>query len=834
MPLATERTTFSLDVPGRYTCNTLAEALDSTKTAKDPKKGPPDPDARDFDIIVIGGGTFGLAFASHLFNQDQRHQHRILILEGGLFTFPEHFQDLPMLNTGEVWGVPWNSDSPQPQDQVFPGLAYCVGGRSVFWGGWSPRFIDSELPSPPWPASVVNDLTQPVLNVGGKAISYLDQAAEEVGADATNDFVSGPLQDAMRAALFKALKARPADPKTRLTGQFGKLDAEAALEAPLAVESTSPRAGYMPFNKWSSVPLIIRAARAAYIECPDDDVKKRLMLADESHVISLQRSGRRITGVVTNKGTVPLPDGGQVFLALGTIENTRMALASLPNQNQLIGRNLMAHLRSNLTFRVPRQVFGDALDPARHPEAAELQVSALFVKGVHTHDDGSLGHFHLQITASGVGQTGRDSEEELWKKIPDTDLLDRFKGLTDKWVVVTIRGIAEIVGDKTSPDPRNRVALDQGGPQGPYDYGQPRARVRLDVLPAGSKELRLWDTMDQVSREVALMFAGKGPIQYLSKQGDGAWQDVPPDAPFVRDSLSSTHHESGTTWMGDATTPSVTDDLGRFKETDNLFALGPSLLPTMGSPNPVLGGVALARRTSDKLVSMLQDAPPALEPGFAYLFDGTERMFKAWQLAGQGKFTLVDGMLFAEPGNDLGLLYYSAQNFSNFTLKLEFRMTDGNENSGVFVRFRDPRQRVPDRNDPAKSYDYANKAFVGVDTGFEVQIDDLARGNPQSGIPDGLDESRTGAIYHVPIGNQQDKQVYQRPPKLVAGNWNTYEVTVNGNTYTAVLNGLQTSTFTNTDAFRGKPASADPASGYVGIQSHTGRVVFRNIRIKPV
>src|SRR5207249_3443153 len=102
-------------------------------------------------------------------------------------------------------------------------------------------------------------------------------------------------------------------------------------------------------------------------------------------------------------------------------------------------------------------IFGATLDPAKHPEAAELQVSALFVKGIHQHDDKTLGHFHLQITASGVGETGRDSEEELWKKIPDVDLLDRFRGLTDAWVVVTIRGIAEMIGDKTSADPRSRI-----------------------------------------------------------------------------------------------------------------------------------------------------------------------------------------------------------------------------------------------------------------------------------------------------------------------------------------------------------------------------------------
>jgi hypothetical protein len=72
-----------------------------------------------------------------------------------------------------------------------------------------------------------------------------------------------------------------------------------------------------------------------------------------------------------------VPPHGNVFLALGTIENTRFALSTLPNTQGLIGRNLMAHLRSNLTIRIPRANFGAVLDPARNPE---LQVSALFVK----------------------------------------------------------------------------------------------------------------------------------------------------------------------------------------------------------------------------------------------------------------------------------------------------------------------------------------------------------------------------------------------------------------------------------------------------------------------
>ncbi len=112
------------------------------------------------------------------------------------------------------------------------------------------------------------------------------------------------------------------------------------------------------------------------------------------------------------------------------------------------------------------------------------------------------------------------------------------------------------------------------------------------------------------------------------------------------------------------------------------------------------------------------------------------------------------------------------------------------------------------------------------DTGFEIQIDELARGNP-----DGLDEHRTGAIYGIPIGRSPGQQDYQHGPALVAGQWNTYEIEVRGNTYTVRLNGQQTTKFTNTDLFRGRSAPTDPDSGYIGVQSHTGRVTFRNIQI---
>src|SRR5207244_12478661 len=51
-----------------------------------------------------------------------------------------------------------------------------------------------------------------------------------------------------------------------------------------------------------------------------------------------------------------------------------------------------------------------------------LQSSALLLKGRHRFTgpdgklDGTVGHFHLQITASGLGNTDTNSEAELFQK----------------------------------------------------------------------------------------------------------------------------------------------------------------------------------------------------------------------------------------------------------------------------------------------------------------------------------------------------------------------------------------------------------------------------------
>src|SRR5258705_12872470 len=99
-----------------------------------------------------------------------------------------------------------------------------------------------------------------------------------------------------------------------------------------------------------------------------------------------------------------------------------------------------------------------------------------------------------------------------------------------------------------------------------------------------------------------------------------------------RDDLGTTHHDAGTMRMGDNIADAVTNDFGCIHDTTNCYVVGPALFPTTGSPNPMLTGVALGRRTGDLLNSSVLPGPdpivnPQPETGFRPLFDGTAATF---------------------------------------------------------------------------------------------------------------------------------------------------------------------------------------------------------------
>jgi hypothetical protein len=169
-----------------------------------------------------------------------------------------------------------------------------------------------------------------------------------------------------------------------------------------------------------------------------------------------------------------------------------------------------------------------------------------------------------------------------------------------------------------------------------------------------------------------------------------------------------------------------------------------------------------------------------------------------------GTFLLVDRSLESLPGTDLGLFWHTDPTPADFILKLEFLRWRDDDNSGVFLRFPDP-----------NSKGYNNTAYVAIDFGFEVQIDEIGQGNPP-----GLPIHKTGAIYS--FAAPQNPNV--RPP----GQWNEFEIHAQGQNYQVFLNGAKITEYQNPDPVRG--STAPPC--FVGLQTHTGRVAFRKIQIK--
>src|SRR6266699_6872348 len=77
--------------------------------------------------------------------------------------------------------MPWRANVP------FIGQAYCIGGKSLYWGGWCPRLLPTDLAA--WPPTVSQYLTQ--------NYSLLE---EQTGVAEKTDFIQG--------ALFNLLKQR--------------------------------------------------------------------------------------------------------------------------------------------------------------------------------------------------------------------------------------------------------------------------------------------------------------------------------------------------------------------------------------------------------------------------------------------------------------------------------------------------------------------------------------------------------------------------------------------------------------------------------------------------
>jgi len=554
-----QRTTLGLDALGRFVCNTWEEA-----TANG---------TRVFDAVVIGAGMFGGYCADKIYRAGGANNLKVLVLDAGPLLIPTHVQNLPSaglnvpgpLYPGNdpgvarelVWGMPWRANVP------FIGQAYCVGGKSLYWGGWCPRLLPADLAG--WPPTVSQylNLNYPVLE-------------QQTGVAEKTDFIQGPLFNLLKQRVSTVLQQ----------GTVGNLDA--VEDPPLAVQGQSPASGIFSFDKYSSVTVLIEAIREA-ARLADD--QRRLFLVPNAHVIRLNAANGRVVGIDVNVGGstrfLPIKANCAVVLALGTIESTRLALYCFPRSpnnpaGELMGRNLMGHWRSNIFARIKRT----ALDPGSTLPNL-LQTGALLVRG-----STAAGRFHIQVTAS--ADPGGNSDALLFSMLPDIDQLNAWLATQQAgWISFGFRGSSQLFGDRAASVPNQTGRWLNLSPYESDEFGVPRAYVQMTSTAA---EDSLAAAMDGAILGLASQLAGNNPtnLQVVSQ---------------TRDGLGTTYHEAGTLWMGTNPATSVTDANGRFHHIGNAFCADQSLFVNVGSVNPTLTGLVLSRKVSEAAVALATGAP---------------------------------------------------------------------------------------------------------------------------------------------------------------------------------------------------------------------------------
>jgi hypothetical protein len=170
----------------------------------------------------------------------------------------------------------------------------------------------------------------------------------------------------------------------------------------------------------------------------------------------------------------------------------------------------------------------------------------------------------------------------------------------------------------------------------------------------------------------------------------------------------------------------------------------------------------------------------------------------------QPGFVVEKGLLVAVPAAPEDDLWYTRQKIGNATLRVVYKVSAPEANSGIFIR-------IP--VEPKSEDDAINK-------GIEVQIDES-----------GDEWHCTGVLYSM---TQAKARPYKHP-----GEWNTLEITLQGPRTIVKLNGVLVTDYDGVSAVPPKKGRYEPErgprpdSGYIAVQHHGGAatVWFKEISL---
>ena len=534
------------------------------------------------DICIIGAGATGAA-AAKVLTEAGRH---VVALEKGPWRTRETFggDELANVNRYNLWPDPQlnprtvrTSVDDQAKVELFCPVPQMVGGGTVHWQGWLPRFTPEDFRL----RSIAGDV--PGTTLADWPISY-DELEPYYDKIEWAFGVSGQAG----ANAYEGWRSRgypcPPMPQSRYAEKFHKGCAElgwnsfptpqAALSQPF---DGRPPTVVSAFAQQHGDPTGTRSS-ALNVFIPHALATGRYDLRPESYVreLALDSAGRIRAAVYTDAdGRTVEQEADAFILAGGAIESARLLLMStsprfptgLANGSDLVGRNVTFHEYSASvgTFDDPIYAWaGGGYVSASSFQFYNHDSSRGFVSGGH-------------IAAAGVG-----IPLPINWHLPGRPTWGAEAKQIDRELFSHSMAVAMVLHDM--PQHENRVDLD---PDVVDAWGLPVARITLTPHENDLTQGRfLVDRCGEILEAAGAKTA---------------------DRVYPTRITGNCSHQHGTTRMGDDPDSSVLDRNCRAHEVDNLFVVDGGPMPTATGANPTLTMMANAWRVADHILTVGAD-----------------------------------------------------------------------------------------------------------------------------------------------------------------------------------------------------------------------------------
>jgi choline dehydrogenase-like flavoprotein len=525
------------------------------------------PDPSSYDVAVIGSGVAGALLARELAHAG----FRVCVLEAGGAV--ERGQAVQRYRESMVRDLaapyprwPWapipdagNAETyfgKESAPEYRPSYLKLIGGTTWHWTGMTPRFLpaDFELRSRygvgmDWPVGYA-ELESYYLKAE-HALGVAGDSVDDHGSPRSGAYPMPPIPMPYSDRVVAERLAKHGVPVKPFPAARNSRPYHDRPQC-CGNNTCTP---ICPIGAQYSADTDVQKAIRAGARLIDQATVYRFELNSEKHIVAAHYK---------------LPDGSshriaakRFVVACNSIETPRLLLMSaceqapdgIANSSGQVGRNLMDHLIFFNNFRMDTPIYG-----GRGPQS---------VSGVMTGRDGTFRRRHSAVKLF-LSNDLNVQEKAL-------QAIDNQQQWSDVVGVMKQAAIRQgCIGGELEPLPseRNRILLDRG---------------RLDQLglPLPRVEYRIDD------------YVNDGLVVWKKFVGDLIGKMGAASLSFAV--AHSSHHPSGTARMGNNPVTSVVDRNCRSHGHPNLYVVGGSVFPTMGTANPTLTIAALSLRLAEHL-----------------------------------------------------------------------------------------------------------------------------------------------------------------------------------------------------------------------------------------